>query len=101
MMLFDGVHLTSTSSEAELAAVARLLRLDSRWLQVSNTGVVHYDLWGAPARRAAKLIGTTCSPRTVARRGVRRRDRKGNNTSCQPALSGAQLPVPLPSPSRN
>jgi hypothetical protein len=68
MLLFDGVHLTSDTSLAELLRAAKLLRLRLKWLQISNGGVVHFDLVG---RKAAKVT-PNCKPQDIVRRGLRR-----------------------------
>jgi hypothetical protein len=67
MILFDGVHMTSTESLEELFEAAKDLGLRRRWLQRSNGGILHFDLFGAKA----KALPKNCEGRDIVARGIR------------------------------
>ena len=70
-LLFDGVHATSDlpgeAGLAELYRFARVMRLRRTWLQRSNSGVLHFDVFG----RKARALTVNCKPREIVERGLR------------------------------
>ena len=70
MILFDGTHLTSDTSIEELREFAASVGLKREWEQVSNKGVIHYDVWGFRAGQIGVAVGRV-SKRIVALRGIR------------------------------
>ena len=66
MILFDGIHLASDKSLAELHTAAQGLGLHYGWFQRAGR-IPHYDVFGAKA----KGMRINCTPRELAQRAVR------------------------------
>jgi hypothetical protein len=66
MILFDGIHLASDKSLAELHIEADRLALHYTWFQ-AKARIPHYDVFGSKAKQLQK----NCTPRELAQRAVR------------------------------
>jgi hypothetical protein len=67
MILFDGIHLASDKSLAELHTTAQSLGLHYGWFQ-GRARIPHYDVFGSKAKQLQK----NCTPRELAQRAVRK-----------------------------
>jgi hypothetical protein len=67
MLLFDGIHLASDESPEELIIEALSIGLNPNWIQESRSGIIHFDVFGSPAKR----LTVNCTRRDLVKRAVR------------------------------
>lgn len=64
-------HLVSDTSTEELLAAAAEVGLQSAYLQVSDGGLIHFDVFGRPLRLLLEAGVLEVPEREIAERGLR------------------------------